>query len=90
MTVPFSRLYPPHCIRVVGSLQRATGHPAQIIRDHIVEADPVAIMMDPVQQLDQLNWLYDQSGFLFHFPHHAGVQRFPYFEPIPPAMTTAP
>ncbi len=80
MAVPLRTLHPPHCVCIGGCAQFSARHAAQIIGDHVVVADALALAMNPVENLNQFNRLHLQPGFFPHFARNPGGQRLAHFE----------
>ena len=76
MAIPLGPLDPAYGIRIGGCQQRAAHDTAQIVRNHIVVADPVPIAMDAVEEFDELNRLDDKACFLEDLPRHRLAERF--------------
>ena len=85
VAVPLRPLHPAHRIRIRGRLQLPARHAAQVVGNHIVVADALALAMNAVQQLDQFDRLNRSARSLpsprapprpasdfAHFKHAAG------------------
>ena len=70
MAVPLRPLHPAHRIRIGSRLQSAAHHAAQVIRDHVMVADALALAMNAIQKLNQFNRFDRQPGLFPHLADH--------------------
>ena len=70
MAVPFRPFHPAHRVGVGGRPNVPPVTPAQVIRDHVVVANPLAVAMNAVEEFDEFHRLDDQPGLFasLHVP----------------------
>jgi hypothetical protein len=83
MAVPFAALDPTDGGSIRSGAQIATGDAAEIIGDDVVIADAAALAINAVEELDQLEGLDVEAGFLADFANDAGGECFTEFEHAP-------
>ena len=90
MAIPLRPLHPAHRIRIRGRLQFPAHHAAQVVRDHIMVADALALPMNAVQQLDQFHRFDRQPGLFPHLANYPRQQRFAQLPALRPAASIGP
>ena len=76
MAVPLSAFYPANRGSIGGSRERAAHHPAEVICDHVVVADPAFLAIDAIQQLDELYRFHKQPGIFLNLADHSLMESF--------------